>query len=126
MRRLWDSRASLAHRFAEIPIQKQATQVKKKRSFNGTGRPKGRSILIQEFNAGFVGPDPADFAMKAQLLAFHLENDFLVVLQALCLGRNTAASCTDVFNDAGLVRILKFQDSRPLATLAREDPGLLQ
>nr|WP_306143469.1 hypothetical protein [Roseibium sp. MMSF_3412] len=64
--------------------------------------------------------------MKTQLLAFHLKHDFLVVLQAFGLGCNAAATRADVFNDAGLVAILKFQDSRPLATLAREDPGLLQ
>nr|WP_319386998.1 hypothetical protein [uncultured Roseibium sp.] len=64
--------------------------------------------------------------MKAQHLAFHFKDDFLVTFQAFGLCRDTAATCADIFNDAGLMALLEFQDSRPLAALAREDPGLLQ
>jgi len=136
MRRHKDSRASLAYWPRGVPIQKQAKQTKICASSSASATsghsliyvsvPECWSVLIQKFDAGFVRPDPSDLAVKAQHLAFHFEHDFLVVFQTLCLGRNAAAACTDVFNDTGLMRILKFQDSRPFATLAREDPGLLQ
>lgn len=88
--------------------------------------PELNSVLVEELYSGLIRPDPSDLAVKAQHLAFHFEDDFLVEFQAFGLGRNTAAAGTDIFNDAGLVAFLEFQDSRPFATLARKDPGLLQ
>ena len=84
------------------------------------------SVLVQEFDTGLVEARPADFTVKPKFFAFNFKNDLCIRFQVFGLCGEPAAARADVFNDAGLVYLVKLQDAGPFAVFSRKDPGFLQ
>jgi|GEM_PF-3607793 len=83
-------------------------------------------VLVEKLDAGFVSSDPADFSVKPEFAAFHFNDNGVVLCKILGFGGNPAPARADIFNDAGTMRVVVFQNTGPLAPLAREDAGFFQ